>query len=252
MSNTTNIKSRKKRWYKPLLKLLLLSTITFFVSTILLTIILAFVNPNLTMLMVIKRHVSEDQGGSNRIRKSWISVDGISPHMVLAVCAAEDSKFMEHNGFDWEAIQKAMKNNKRGKKLRGASTISQQTAKNVFLWPKRSWLRKGFETYFTFLIETCWSKKRIMEVYLNVAEFGRGIYGVEKAAQVYYNKSASKLNRNEAAMLATVLPFPAKRNPSKPSNYMVRYQNTILRNMYNMGKIDLENPTPENKKTKRR
>lgn len=204
------------------------------------------------MLMVIKRHETNEQGERQRIRKDWVSIDKISPHMVLAACAAEDGKFMLHNGFDWEAIQKAIKSNKRGKKLRGASTISQQTAKNVFLWPKRSWLRKGFETYFTFLIETCWSKKRIMEVYLNVAEFGRGIYGVEEAAQAYYKKPASKLNRNEAAMIATVLPLPSKRNPAKPSNYMVRYQHIILRNMYTLGKIDLDNANPPNPKRKRK
>lgn len=246
-------KHRKNKWYRPWLKVLLLSSISFFALTILLVLLFTFINPNLTMLMVIKRHQSEETGGGQRIRKNWVSIDDISPQVVLAVCAAEDSKFMEHNGFDWEAIQKAMKNNKRGKKLRGASTISQQTAKNVFLWPRRSWVRKGFETYFTFLIENCWSKKRIMEVYLNVAEFGNGVYGVEKAAQIYYHKSANQLNRNEAAMLATVLPFPSKRNPSRPSNYMVRYQGTILRNMYNLGKIDLDNPaTAALQKKKRR
>ncbi|HPI44807.1 MAG TPA: monofunctional biosynthetic peptidoglycan transglycosylase, partial [Tenuifilaceae bacterium] len=174
----------KNRWYKPLVRLFILSSLTFLATTIILTILLSFINPNLTMLMVIKRHSINEQGGGERIRKNWVSIENISPNAVLAVCAAEDGKFMEHNGFDWEAINKAMKNNKKGKKLRGASTISQQTAKNLFLWPKRSWVRKGLEAYFTFLIETFWSKKRIMEVYLNVAEFGKGIYGVEKASQI--------------------------------------------------------------------
>lgn len=251
-SETTALKKSKVKWYKPLLRLFVISTITFFVSTILLTILLSFINPNLTMLMVIKRHTSKTEGGGERIRKNWVSIDKISQQMVLAVCAAEDNKFMEHNGFDWEAIKKAMKTNKKGKKLRGASTISQQTAKNVFLWPKRSWLRKGMESYFTLLIETFWSKKRIMEVYLNVAEFGKGIYGVDKAAQIYYKKSALQISRNEAAMLATVLPFPSKRNPAKPSNYMFRYQNTILRNMYHLGKVNLDNTEPPKPKSKKR
>lgn len=248
----TKIKSKSK-WYRPLLRLIILSSITFFVLTTLLTIILSFVNPNLTMLMVIKRHTITEQGGGERIRKNWVSIDKISPNIVLAVCAAEDGKFLEHNGFDWEAIKKAMKNNKKGKKLRGASTISQQTAKNLFLWPKRSWVRKGLEAYFTFLIETFWSKKRIMEVYLNIAEFGKGIYGVEKAAQIYYKKQAKQLTRNESAMLATVLPFPSKRNPAKPSSYMFRYQSTILRNMYHLGKIEFnpqDKPAPRSKKRK--
>ncbi|MGD9978084.1 MAG: monofunctional biosynthetic peptidoglycan transglycosylase [Bacteroidales bacterium] len=245
--------SVKKKWYKPLAKLALRGTVAFFISTILLTVLFSFINPNLTMLMVIKRHQSMLQNTRENIRKDWVSIDNISPQVVLAVCAAEDNKFMEHNGFDWEAIQKAMKSNKKGKKLKGASTISQQTAKNLFLWPKRSWFRKGLETYFTFLIETCWSKKRIMEVYLNVIEFGRGIYGVEKASQIYFKKPAKQLNRYESALLATVLPFPAKRNPSKPSSYMLRYQKTILRNMGNLGTIDLDTadlPSQVNKKHK--
>lgn len=252
MEKDKTIVKSKQKWYKPLLKLFAISAITFFASTIILTIILSFINPNLTMLMVIKRHTFTEQSGGERIRKNWVSIDNISPSMVLAVCAAEDGKFMEHNGFDWEAIQKAMKNNKKGKKLKGASTISQQTAKNVFLWPKRSWVRKGLEAYFTFLIETFWSKERIMEVYLNVAEFGKGIYGVEKAAQIYYKKSAMQLTRNESAMLATVLPFPSKRNPAKPSSYMFRYQSTILRNMYHLGKIDLKNTEPPKTRSKKR
>ena len=241
----------KNRWYKPLVRLFILSSLTFLATTIILTILLSFINPNLTMLMVIKRHSINEQGGGKRIRKNWVSIENISPNAVLAVCAAEDGKFMEHNGFDWEAINKAMKNNKKGKKLRGASTISQQTAKNLFLWPKRSWVRKGLEAYFTFLIETFWSKKRIMEVYLNVAEFGKGIYGVEKASQIYYKKSAKQLTRHESAMLATVLPFPSKRNPAKPSSYMFRYQNTILRNMNGLGRIDLENKLEITNKSKR-
>lgn len=229
----------KGKWYEPLLRLLALSLLTFIATTVILTLLLTFVNPNLTMLMVIKRHSTGEQGGGERIRKCWVGIGSISPNAVLAVCAAEDGKFMQHNGFDWDAIRKALKSNRKGNRLRGASTISQQTAKNLFLWPKRSWVRKGLEAYFTLLIETFWSKRRIMEVYLNVAEFGNGIYGVEKASQLYYHKSAGQLTRHEAAMLATVLPAPLSRNPAKPSSYMVRYQRTILRNMNGLGRIDL-------------
>lgn len=224
---------------KLIVRVLKYSVILFLAISISITLVYKWVNPHYTWLMILKKHLPEAQGGNSNFEQEWVSIDKISPHMVLAVIAAEDNKFLEHNGFDWESIKKAWKYNQSGKKLRGASTISQQTAKNVFLWPKRSWVRKGLETYFTLLIETFWSKKRIMEVYLNIAEMGRGIYGVETAAKKYYGKPASRLNRHEAAMIATTLPAPSKRNPAKPSTYMVSYQRKILRNMYNLGKIDL-------------
>jgi len=160
--------------------------------------------------------------------------------MILAAVAAEDNRFMVHRGFDWESIRQAWEYNRKGKKIRGASTISQQTAKNVFLWPERSWVRKGLEAYFTVLIEFFWTKERILEVYLNVAEMGKGIYGVEAAAREYYGKPASHLTRHEAAMIATTLPAPSKRNPARPSSYMKRYQRRILWNMNNLGEIDLK------------
>jgi len=229
----------KLSFKKLLVRVITYSVVLFFTLSIGLTVVYKWVNPHYTWLMILKKHLPETQGGSSNFEQSWVSIDKISPQMVLAVIAAEDNKFMEHNGFDWESIKKARKYNQRGKKLRGASTISQQTAKNVFLWPKRSWVRKGLEAYFTLLIETFWSKERIMEVYLNVAEMGRGIYGVEAAARKYYGKPASRLTRHEAAMIATTLPAPAKRNPSKPSAYMVSYQRKILWNMYNLGEIDI-------------
>lgn len=223
-----------------LLRILTYSMVLFFTISTVTTILFIWINPHYTWLMVLKWHLPKADGGAVKFRHEWVSIDAISPQMVLAVVAAEDGKFMEHNGFDWESIKKARKYNQRGRKLRGASTISQQTAKNVFLWPKRSWIRKGLEAYFTLLIETFWTKERIMEVYLNVAEMGKGIYGVEAAAKEYYHKSAAKLTRYEAAMIATTLPAPAKRNPAKPSSYMVSYQRKILWNMYNLGKIDLK------------
>ncbi|MEX2511353.1 MAG: monofunctional biosynthetic peptidoglycan transglycosylase [Cyclobacteriaceae bacterium] len=180
-----------------------------------------------------------------RMQKKWVSLENISETMVLAVIAAEDQKFTSHKGFDWEAIEKALEGNKDGNRIKGGSTISNQTAKNVFLWPGRNWVRKGMEAYFTGLIEFFWSKERIMEVYLNVIELGDGIYGVEAAAGYFYNKSAQALSRHEAAMLAAVLPGPLLWSPSQPTVYIRGRQSWILRNMNNLGKISWEDPGKE-------
>ena len=153
--------------------------------------------------------------------------------------ASEDNLFTEHHGIDLKAIKDAERHNKRYKRKRGASTISQQTAKNVFLWPSRTYIRKGFELYFTFLIETIWTKKRIMEVYLNSIEMGPNIYGAEAAAQYYFHKPASRLTREEAALIAVSLPNPRKRNPARPSNYMYSRQQHILYVMRMIGRVDL-------------
>lgn len=160
--------------------------------------------------------------------------------MPLAVITSEDQKFEEHFGFDLEAIEKARKYNDRhkGKKVKGASTISQQTAKNVFLWPQRSYIRKGFEVYFTFLIELLWSKERIMEVYLNVIEMGDGVYGAEAAAQQYFGKSASDLTDGEAALIAACLPNPIRWSPARPSRYIQRKKQWIVRHMRMVEKPD--------------
>jgi monofunctional biosynthetic peptidoglycan transglycosylase len=147
----------------------------------------------------------------NGMKRDYVDWSDISVQMKLAVIASEDQLFPEHNGFDWKSIEKAMKHNQRKpKRIRGASTISQQVAKNVFLWNGRSWIRKGLEVYFTFMIETFWGKKRILEVYLNVAEMGKGVFGTEAAARQYFKKSAKKLSRSEAAMIAACLPNPKK------------------------------------------
>lgn len=168
-------------------------------------------------------------GQTVKLYRDWVDYDEISEYMPLAVVCAEDQNYLKHNGFDYGAIKKAMKYNekmeKKGKsKRRGASTISQQTAKNVFLWPGRSWIRKGFEVYFTFLIELFWSKERIMEVYLNNIELGNGVYGVEAAAHEYLNKSASKLTAKDAALIAVVLPNPRKFSILYPSPYIRKRQ----------------------------
>lgn len=169
-------------------------------------------------------------------RYQWQSIDAISPDMQRAVIAAEDQLFVQHSGFDWQAIQKAMSYNERHNKsrktrIRGASTISQQTAKNLFLWSGRNWLRKGLEAYFTVLIECLWPKQRILEMYLNIVEFGDGIYGVEAASRYFFNKPAARLTASEAALLAAVLPNPRVYQVEKPSAYIRGRQAWILRNM---------------------
>jgi monofunctional biosynthetic peptidoglycan transglycosylase len=162
------------------------------------------------------------------IEKKWVPINEISGSMQRSVIRAEDAKFYIHNGFDVEAIEAAIKYNKTHKKQKGASTISQQTAKNVFLWPSRSWLRKGMEVYFTVLIETLWSKQRILEVYLNVIELGPGVYGVEAASKKYFHKKAKNLSSREASLMAAVLPNPIKFKINKPSAYIIRRQHKIM------------------------
>lgn len=163
----------------------------------------------------------------NGITKDWESLDNIDPNLVAAVIASEDSKFCEHSGFDTEAIEKAIKNNAQGGKIRGASTISQQTAKNVFLWQGGGYFRKGLEAWFTFWIENIWGKQRIMEVYLNVAETGIGTYGAEAGAQRYFSKSAARLSADEASRMAVALPSPKTRSVTNPGGWLARYGNTI-------------------------
>lgn len=212
----------------------------FFASTLFFTILYRFVPIPFTPLMLIRYTENLVDGKPARITKNWKPIEQLPDNMVLAVVAAEDNNFMNHSGFDLEAIKKARKHNLTHKRKRGASTISQQTAKNVFLWPGRTWVRKGLEVYFTVLIEVFWSKERIMEVYLNVIETGDGIYGTDAAARTYFNKPASKLSRAEAALITAALPNPRKRNPGKPSAYLNARKNLILRNMNNIGKVELD------------
>ena len=189
-----------------------------------------------TPLMAIRYFENPEE----EIRHSWVSRQDISRHLQLSVIASEDQNFVKHNGFDFEAIEKAIEDNQKGKRVRGASTISQQTAKNVFLWPGRNWFRKGLEVYFTFLIETFWSKERILEVYLNSIEMGKGIYGAEAAAQHWFNKSAANLSIYEAAAIAAVLPNPREYRANPASNYINQRKNWIVRQMHNYGKFTLE------------
>jgi len=225
-----------KRIFKWVLYLIL----AFIVITTLCAFLYKFVNPPITPLMIMRLAEQNFSGQAMKMKKVWVPIDSISPSLQLAVVASEDNRFLEHHGFDLEAIDKAQEYNKQhsGKKIRGGSTISQQTAKNVFLWPQRSWLRKGLETYFTFLIELSWSKKRIMEVYLNVIETGKGIYGAEAASNTYFNKHAIGLSRSESALLAAILPNPQKWDPRFPTRYLQSRQEWILWNMANIGKLE--------------
>ncbi|MCI7718949.1 monofunctional biosynthetic peptidoglycan transglycosylase [[Pasteurella] aerogenes] len=174
------------------------------------------------------------------VNYQWVSLDNISWTMQLAAIAAEDQHFPSHYGFDWEAIKSALKYNQKSKKVRGGSTISQQTAKNLYLWHGQSWLRKGLEVPMTLNLELLWSKKRILEVYLNIAEFGNGIFGVEAASRYFFKKSAKNLSREEAALLASVLPNPLIFKVNKPSAYVKKKQRWILRQMNSLGKNYLQ------------
>lgn len=203
-------------------------------TLIALVLLLRFAPPLTSGLMIERRLESYFEHGSYTRHYHWVPLEKIARSMQKAVVAAEDQKFFSHHGFDWMAIRTAFAWNEKHAKtrrFRGGSTISQQTAKNLFLWSDRSWVRKGLETGFTVLIECLWSKKRILEVYLNIVEFGDGIYGVEAAAQHFFGKSAATLNSSEAALLASVLPNPRVYQVNKPSSYVRGRQAWILRNM---------------------
>lgn len=225
--------SRKKR--HPVLRALASLLLTSLVLSIALVGLLRFVAPPVSALM-IERQVSAWFGDEPYQRHyQWVDLEAINPVMGAAVIAAEDQKFADHFGFDWDAIEKAVSHNERSKRVRGASTLSQQTAKNLFLWSSRSWLRKGVEAYFTLLMESLWSKRRILEVYLNIVEFGDGIYGVEAASQAYFHKPAARLKASEAALLAAVLPNPHRFKANAPSAYIRGRQAWILRQMRQLG-----------------
>lgn len=198
--------------------------IVFFIGPVVAVAIYRFVPPPLTYLMV--QRAFEGRG----FERKWVPMREISPNLVRAVIAAEDARFCEHTGFDFGAIEKAVAANQAGKKLRGGSTISQQTAKNVFLWPQRDWVRKGLETWFTALIEVGWGKPRIMEVYLNTIEWGPGVYGAEAAAQRNFHVPAKKLTVAQSARLAAIVPKPLSWKAAKPGPYVQRRSGKITRN----------------------
>lgn len=184
-----------------------------------------------TPLMSIRNSEMKAAGNGEKCIHNWVPLEEISPHMPVAVIASEDQLFTLHHGFDYKAIQQALKEAEEGKRHRGASTISQQTAKNVFLWPSSTWTRKAFEVYFTFLIEHIWTKERIMEVYLNSIEMGEGIYGIDAVAHEHFNCKASELTREQCALIAATLPNPIKYSSKNPSSYMLKRQKEILKQM---------------------
>jgi monofunctional biosynthetic peptidoglycan transglycosylase len=190
-----------------------------------------------TSAFMLRERVTAPRTGTKAyaIRHQWVDWANTSPHVKVAVIAAEDQNFPAHYGFDLKSINDALVDRERGRRVRGASTISQQVAKNLFLWPQQSWLRKGLEAYFTVLIETLWPKQRILEVYLNVAEFGRGVFGVGAAADVYFHKRASRLTAYDAALLAAVLPSPKRMRVNAPSSYVRSRQEWILGQMRGLG-----------------
>ena len=207
--------------------------VAFFASTILSVVVLRWVPVWFTPLMFIRLGEQISEGRELTLHHHWVPYEEISPSLSLAVMGSEDARFLEHHGFDYKAIEHAaIRNIKHPEKRKlGASTISQQTAKNVFLWPGRSWVRKGFEVYFTVLIELMWSKQRIMEVYLNSIEMGEGIYGADAVAEWHFQTTASKLTKAQCALIAATLPNPRKYNSARPSSYVLKRQKRILREM---------------------
>ena len=233
MRNLNELKIKELNILNKIKKILKWVVVVFFGSTILSVVALRFIPVYFTPLMFIRLGEQIAKGEEMKMRHSWVPLDEIAPTLPLAVMASEDAHFMEHHGFDFNAIEKAAKRNmsKKHKRKLGASTISQQTAKNVFLWPGRTWVRKGFEVYFTALIEMMWSKERIMEVYLNSIEMGDGIYGAEAVAQRHFHCSAKDLSKAECAMIAVSLPNPRKFDSAHPSSYMRKRQARILHEM---------------------
>ncbi|MBR1627090.1 MAG: monofunctional biosynthetic peptidoglycan transglycosylase [Bacteroidales bacterium] len=234
----TTKRTKKKFSFKKIFKYFGIAVFVYFLWTILITFAYKWINPPITILMIqrcMEQAFSSDR--EVRLQKTWVKYEDISENMIVAVIAAEDQNFPNHKGFDFKAIGNATKINKqRGKKAFGGSTISQQTAKNAFLFVQKSYIRKGLEAWHTVLMETFWSKRRIMEVYLNIIEFGDGIYGVEAASQHYFHHSAKHLSKREAALLTSVLPSPLKRDPSKPTPYLNRRSAKIQSFMRIIGK----------------
>ncbi|MBQ1185049.1 MAG: monofunctional biosynthetic peptidoglycan transglycosylase [Muribaculaceae bacterium] len=211
---------------KTITRLLVWIIVFFFGSTIAAVVVYKWMPVYITPLMITRSIENDDE-----MQHKWVPIEEISENMALAVISSEDNLFMSHSGFDFDQIQKAIEEAEKTGRQRGASTISQQTAKNVFLWNGRSWVRKGLEAYFTVLIELIWGKERIMEVYLNSIEMGPGIYGAEAVAQAHFGKSASNLTRREAALIAATLPNPLKYSSKNPSKYMRKRQRQITRLM---------------------
>ena len=225
---------------KKITRILFKLLIWFVGISLFLVIIFKFVPVPYTPLMVSRAVENKLAGKEMYCNHDWVPIEKISKTLQKAVIASEDGTFLKHHGFDFSAMQKALKNNQKGRKIKGGSTISQQTAKNVFLWQGRSYIRKGFEAYFTVLIELVWGKERIMEVYLNSIEMGDGVYGAQAAAEYWYRKDASNLTAREAAGIAAILPNPRKYKATNSTVYINKRKDKIVRVMRYVGKIDYD------------
>lgn len=242
----TKIKAKKKKqqtknekgsFMDKVKRFLFKALLWFFGASIFFVVLFKFVPVPFTPLMLIRVIENKSAGKENYFSHDWEPIENISVNLQKAVIASEDGTFLTHNGFDFRAMQKAYKNNERGRRIKGGSTISQQTAKNVFLWQGRSYLRKGLEAYFTVLIELIWGKERIMEVYLNSIEMGNGVYGAQAAAEHWYRKDASSLTKIQAAGIAAILPNPRKYSATSSSSYINKRKAKIVRIMRHIGKI---------------
>ncbi len=211
-----------------------LALVGFVAASVVLVVAMRWIHP-LTSAFMVQATLGAIGDDSYRLRYEWRDLEDISPQAAVAVIASEDQQFPFHYGFDFKSIREAVRHNEKSRKIRGASTISQQVAKNLFLWPGRSYVRKGLEAWFTVLIELTWPKERILEVYLNVAEFGRGIYGVEAASQAYWRKPAKRITREQAALLAAVLPNPVRFRADAPTAYILSRRDWILGQMRGLG-----------------
>ena len=251
--NRTSTAPKKGGWGRRIWRIVRNSMIIFFVLSIV-WVLIDWVTPVFVTPLMVQRSVEfVFKGELPKNSKEWVSLDNISPNMVQAVVTSEDNLFLSHHGFSIDAMTKAFEHNQKGKRIRGGSTISQQTAKNVFLFPQRSYVRKGLEAYFTVLMELTWSKKRIMEVYLNVIEMGDGIYGVEAASQEYFGVHASQLSKSQAASIAACLPNPRRFNAGHPSGYIQRRKAHIMSLMDKVGQVNFGNTVaPLKHKHKRR
>lgn len=231
-------KSSFKQKMFMIFKWIIKASIIFFVSTVLMVFAMRWINPVTSSIMIQRQISSIFKGNFELVKYQWVDYDNVSPNIPISIVAAEDQNFPNHFGFDFKQIEKAMKQNKKGKRIRGASTISQQVAKNLFLWEGKNFVRKGIEAYFTILIELLWDKKRILEVHMNIAEFGENIFGVGIASLAYYKKSPGKLTLSQSALLAAVLPNPLKYSVVKPSGYVRGRQNWIIRQVNSLGGTD--------------
>jgi monofunctional biosynthetic peptidoglycan transglycosylase len=218
-------------------RFIIFSITAFIVSSVLIVLLFKWVNPSTTAFIALKSGDLSMMFTNEAPKQEWVSIKNISRNMPLAIVASEDQVFFDHFGFDFNQIEKAMKENQKRKRQRGASTISQQVAKNMFLFPGKSLFRKGLEAYFTLLIELIWGKERIIEVYMNIAELGEDLYGVGAASRLYFHKAPAALTANEAALLTAVLPSPIKRSVLKPSGFLINRKENILFQMEQIGGI---------------